>query len=483
MSDVTNFYLEKLLSSKGKNWDEKSIAKFTKEESIIDAISQILKLQKNIMEKWEIRTKIIDFENKAIIFPNATQNTTYLFSFNSNFFENNEIQDYLIDGLEELGLYYNEETLTVEGVPKNNGNFKIDLKFKVIGESDIDELHLKQINLVVNPDPKLLWKDIPSNKDALYWKEENKSSVGILGERKIVVSSKRGRSHKNVGSFRDDDYAFKNFEESGWGVVVVSDGAGSAPLSRKGSELACNEVITYFEEVILPNDELKSIENAISIFSETKDEILLEEAKNDVKKTLYKASLHVHTCINKFAAKTLEEHPEVFEQKKTNYNAEFFHSTLIFTAFKKTEIGFLILTFGVGDCPIGIVNKDKTEAKLLNWLDVGEFGGGTRFITQPEIFHSKERPMATRFNIHIQEDFSFLFLMTDGIYDPKFEVEANLEKTEKWLNFINDLEGDNEDDVFLDFNSDPEVLEKNLNLWMDFWSKGNHDDRTLAIIY
>jgi hypothetical protein len=35
---------------------------------------------------------------------------------------------------------------------------------------------------------------------------------------------------------------------------------------------------------------------------------------------------------------------------------------------------------------IGLLNKDETEIKLMNWLDVGEFGGGTRFITIPEIF-------------------------------------------------------------------------------------------------
>ena len=137
----------------------------------------------------------------------------------------------------------------------------------------------------------------------------------------------------------------------------------------------------------------------------------------------------------------------------------------------------------MGDCPIGIVNKDKTEARLLNWLDVGEFGGGTRFITQPSIFHSKERPMVSRFNMHIQEDFSHLFLMTDGIYDPKFEVEANLEKTEKWLEFIDDLEGKNEDKIGIDFSAELPEAEQQLNNWMDFWSKGNHDDRTLAIIY
>ncbi len=137
----------------------------------------------------------------------------------------------------------------------------------------------------------------------------------------------------------------------------------------------------------------------------------------------------------------------------------------------------------MGDCPGAIMNKEKTETTLLNWLDVGEFGGGTRFVTQPEIFHSTERPMVSRFNLKIIEDFSFLFLMSDGIYDPKFEVEANLEKNEKWIDFLSDLEGKNEDGSKIDFNFENKEITNQLSTWMDFWSKGNHDDRTLAIIF
>jgi hypothetical protein len=74
------------------------------------------------------------------------------------------------------------------------------------------------------------------------------------------------------------------------------------------------------------------------------------------------------------------------------------------------------------------MNKEQTETTLLNWLDVGEHGGGTRFITQPDIFHKQRKAIATRFNFKIFPDFSYLFLMTDGIYDAKFVVEANLEK-------------------------------------------------------
>jgi serine/threonine protein phosphatase PrpC len=158
------------------------------------------------------------------------------------------------------------------------------------------------------------------------------------------------------------------------------------------------------------------------------------------------------------------------------------HSTLIFTLFKKYEFGYLIQSFGVGDCPIAIMNIDKTETTLLNWLDVGEYGGGTRFITQPDIFQ-KQEVMITRFNLKIIKDFSYLFLMTDGIYDAKFVVEANLEKHEKWTEFLEDLDGKNDESNKVEFSKDNSEIANQLSKWMDFWSAGNHDDRTLAIVF
>jgi serine/threonine protein phosphatase PrpC len=177
-----------------------------------------------------------------------------------------------------------------------------------------------------------------------------------------------------------------------------------------------------------------------------------------------------------FAHKQIEEFSVKSEKKLKD-----FHSTLIFALVKKYDFGYAILTFGVGDCPIGLLNKDLTEIKLMNWLDIGEFGGGTRFITMPEIFQSEK--FSTRFGFKLVEDFSYLMLMTDGIYDPKFVVEANLEKIEKWNDFLEDLNGKNEDNCKVDFSKDNAEIANQLSTWMDFWNPGNHDDRTLAIIY
>lgn len=483
MKENIDAYLIDFLERKGFNtasYASESIQQFITDHEIEEKFTSILNIQKTIMEKWEINSKIIDFKNLNLLIPNASYGVLYEFLFEENFFTKHHLQTINIEGLDEIGLVFNADELSIKGKPLKSGDFKVKITYKVIGENDTSVANEKNINLVINPDPKSLWKNIPSDKEAIFWKEDNDFFHNQLGDKSIISHSKRGRSHQNVGSFRDDHSSCKFFERTKWSVVAVSDGAGSAPLSREGSKIACDAVIDYLESHITAR-EILSFEKEISHYSDTKDEERWAKVKIEATKATYKAITHAHNTIHTKAAEILEEKPEIFNQKKYKYPAEYFHATLIVTIFKKFDIGYVLLTFSVGDCPIGIVNKDKTKATLLNWLDVGEFGGGTRFITQPEIFHSKD--MFSRFTVQIEPDFSYLFLMSDGIYDAKFEVEANLDKTEKWLEFIEDLEGKNEAAVALDFNAPLSETSEKLGEWMDFWSKGNHDDRTLSIIY
>ena len=197
-----------------------------------------------------------------------------------------------------------------------------------------------------------------------------------------------------------------------------------------------------------------------------------EEIQQKLNRLVYnnlgKAALHVHKQLEAFA-------------KQENIPLKDLNSTLIFTCIKKYSEGYACLTFGVGDCPIAILNKNLTEVTLMNWLDVGEFGGGTRFITMPEIFQNSK--FATRFGFKWVPDFAYLFMMTDGIYDPKFVVEANLPKIEKWRDFLADLQGNNPEGAKVEFDAANGAIEDQFSAWMDFWSPGNHDDRTLAIVF
>lgn len=475
---------------------EQFFENFITQDEIILSVDLISQHQIKIMENWRIKESIYDIINNQIQITNGTVGKDYKFKVDFNKLNWTTIVFFEFEGLEKVGLSYNNDEEIITGKPVINGDFKITLKFRVDGENENSILNEKSINLIINSDPKSLWKTLPSDTLDKYWKEDEVTDFKKIGDKKIVVASKRGRSHANVGSYRDDDFAFQHFEATGWSVVAVSDGAGSAKNSRKGSQIACNEVINYVEnnfDILLT----KNFDNLLFKYAEEKNQKSTTEQNilNVEKKTIGSSNLITETideesnqiAISKFiythlgsCAKHVHNKLEEFANKN-EFPLKDLHSTLIFSLFKKYDFGYVILSFGVGDCPIVVLNKDKTDLKLMNWLDVGEFGGGTRFITMPEIFQSEN--FSTRFGFKLIEDFSYLMLMTDGIYDAKFSVEANLEKLDKWHEFIADLEGQNEDNVKVIFDATNNEIGNQLSNWMDFWSPGNHDDRTLAIVF
>jgi serine/threonine protein phosphatase PrpC len=440
---------------------------FIANEKNINLVKIIQENQKKIMTNWKLKTRIDDIISQPVLLPNGTVHKKYESKIDFIKLGWNDIIYSEIKDLEDSGLKFNNEEELLYGTPLVSGDLKIKLLFRIDGEAEDSILNQKTIRIIINPDPKSLWIDIVSDKNAPFWKEDNIAVSNTFLDKSIVIASKRGRSHANVGSFRDDDFSFKKINETGWEIVAVSDGAGSAIYSRQGSKMACELVVSYFEE-LFTNDYLEHFDEILLNYHNKTDEEAGKKISHFVYDTLSKAVWFVHKELQKFALKLEKPLKDL-------------HATFIFTLVKKYDFGYAILTFGVGDCPIGLLNKELTEIKLMNWLDVGEFGGGTRFITMPEIFQSDK--FSTRFGFKLVDDFSYLMLMTDGIYDPKFVVEANLEKIEKWKEFLEDLQGKNEDNCKVDFNKENAEIANQLSTWMDFWNPGNHDDRTLAIIY
>ena len=481
----TKSYIEKLLAGNGFiiSSNKKAIFdEFVSNEENIKKVEIIQQNQKEMIDKWQLKNRITDVLQNPIQIPNATVGKVYESKIDFIKLGWDYITFSQFEGLEEYGLQFDPKTEIISGTPILSGEFKIKFKFRVDGEEENSILNEKLINLIINANPKSLWKNIESNTADIFWKPDNVQDFQSLGSKNIVVSSKRGRSHANVGSFRDDDYAFQFFEDTGWSAIAVSDGAGSAKSSRKGSEIACNEVIRFFEknltvELTTDFDQLiTQYHLECNQKNTTVESLMAEEAVESTKNKINKFIYNTLGSCAKSVYNSLKDFAD-----KNELDIKELHSTLIFCLFKKYDFGYVILTFGVGDCPIGVINHDKTNFKLMNWLDVGEFGGGTRFITMPEIFTNDK--FSSRFGFKIIDDFSFLILMTDGIYDAKFVVEANLEKLEKWVEFIADLEGNNEDKTKVIFDKSNHEIANQLDVWMDFWSPGNHDDRTLAIIF
>lgn len=461
---VTQFFKNRGLSvPKDRN---ELFESFLLEKDNKAAIEAIIQNQQALMAKWKVQDRIADIAQQPVRIANATVGKPYEALLDFEKLNWGDIVAFEFSGLDELGLSHDKEKRLITGVPLQSGDKQFLFRFKIDRQSAEEPFAEKAIPLIINPDPKTLWKSIETNPDDPYWKEDNATVFAPLGDRHILVSSKRGRSHANIGSFREDDFAFANLE-NGWSLVVVADGAGSAKASRKGSALACQSVLNFFRQ-----------EASVQSMAEVDGLLQEQQAGNTgefqksltrfVYNNLGKAVFEVHKNLHGFA-------------QQDNLSLKDLSTTLIFTLFKKYSAGYVFLSFGVGDCPIAVLNKDMSEAHLLNWLDVGEFGGGTRFITMPEIFQSEK--FYSRFGFKLLGDFSYLVMMSDGIYDPKFVVEAALPNIQKWQAFFADLNGQNDDNIKVELNKDNREIEQQFSRWMDFWSPGNHDDRTLAIVF
>ena len=158
-----------------------------------------------------------------------------------------------------------------------------------------------------------------------------------------------------------------------------------------------------------------------------------------------------------------------------------FATTMLLTICKKFgENGWFVASYWVGDGAVGIYTEGEagSELQLMGEPDGGEFAGQTRFLIMPEVVTSEE--LGRRIRVSFVKDFTSLMLMTDGVSDPMFDTDANLLRPDKWKDLWENL---NAKVPFADPAVEPEELSKKLLDWLDFWAVGNHDDRTILVVY
>lgn len=386
-------------------------------------------------------------------------------------------------GLESIGLtcIHSEDnplSFTVSGTPSVDGDQKIILEYYYDGWIEGMSPLSREFRFAINPDPRDLWKDIPVPEDIEYPKPDTDSAyvkVEASSDGKprkdMVGASRRGRSHAHEGKPRDDHFKLCHCPESDWYILAVADGAGSAEFSREGSRIACNVAVDFCEE------KLKSPDNKFDVFLKTLSNIpsdKIEENRPAFQSIKKNYAYEIIAGAAFAAGKAIREEAEAKGRQPKLYA-----TTLLLTVCKKLpNANYMILSFNIGDGAIGVIYEDKDgfKANLNCTPDEGEFGGQTRFLTMAELFQNYDE-IIKRIHIDIKPDFKAVIMMTDGVSDAKFETNANLNNKQKWLDLWTDitsnvhLEDDNE-------NSKYELLE-----WLNFWVPGNHDDRTVAIIY
>ena len=143
---------------------------------------------------------------------------------------------------DEIGLTWNRENQTLEGTPTKSGEFLVTFQ--------LDEGHLAHTTLFVNPNPKYLWKNIPSDPKSRFWKSDSANERITTESGQLIAARMRGRTHAMKGTCCDDDFTIGYHEKSKFHFIAVADGAGSAEFSRQGSKLAVEAAKDKFFELL-----------------------------------------------------------------------------------------------------------------------------------------------------------------------------------------------------------------------------------------
>lgn len=359
-----------------------------------------------------------------------------------------------IDLQENTGHFnINPVSRKITGIPTKDGDCKVIVHFRF---EDPRVEHPKSLcsefNLFINPDPKSLWqKNEPDPNSPYIKKHEDKSLINGGDDIVMVAASRRGRSHEHSGSFRDDDFLLASVH--GWNILAVADGAGSAKYSRKGSEIAVHKSIEYLKNTLAIKGEK----------IEQEAEAWFAKRGGQVKTALYET---FGTAAYE-ALKTIVEEANTMEDAKVKD----YSTTLLLAGHKRLSIGHFFAAYWVGDGGVGVYEKGK-RIQLLGEVDSGEFAGQTRFLDGQVMKEAKD--ITNRLRFEITDDFTSLVLMTDGVTDPKFETDNNLASLQKWDEFWNEIEP---------ILADQDTVSDKLLEWLEFWSPGNHDDRTIALLY
>lgn len=364
----------------------------------------------------------------------------------------------------ELGLTCDLKSCLVEGIPSASGDFTIVVRYRWNDDSPVTERQ-GNLTLYVNPDPKLLWKNQASNRSDPFWKEDEAAQLVCGEERRIVAARKRGRSHAHVGTCCDDDFYLQHNSDQGWYVAIVADGAGSARSSRQGSRVAVRTAGNFLKEALDGEGGDKVAAAVADLQVATGDGI--ELARRILHHALYVTVGHAAHRAMKALFDEAQARPELIESVKD------LATTLLIGVARKFANQWLCAAYWVGDGAIGVYRRGM-GIELLGEVDAGEYSGQTRFLDANEV---SQEALLKRTRFTLCDDFTAFLLMTDGVSDPKFETEARLAKGEAWDALWEELESG------AGLSLRDEHPDQRLLGWLDFWSQGNHDDRTIAIIY
>jgi serine/threonine protein phosphatase PrpC len=292
---------------------------------------------------------------------------------------------------------------------------------KVVGEAQ----------LVISRDPRSLWRNLPSDRSTPHWKPDHASQRADCRGWHAQALSRRGRSHANVGKCREDDVALRVVSEQ-MIAVAVADGAGSAALSRLGSHVAVEAAIRTLDAGLL---------------------VLTPEA---LQARLGHAALAANAALHNVA----QEHGVPLNDLAT--------TLLLCVLVPAPQAMLACLQIGDG----AIAACDGTRIYPLCNPDRGEYASQTVFVSDARV---EPRELAARIHVQALGSAHWVLLATDGVTDPYLETEQAMHDAQCWAPLAAELERA--------ATAAPDSAEQCLVQWLDAFTPGHHDDRTLVLLH
>jgi len=368
-----------------------------------------------------------------------------------------------------MGLGTDNANWRINGTPALSGDFNFTVQYRYSNDP-AGVVRSGMLSLIVNPNPKLLWQDLPSNRNEPFWKEDNAHGLATGSDARIVAARLRGRSHAHKATCCDDDFVIHADPSHGWYLAVVADGAGSAKFSRRGSYLSTTTAAEHLRKTFC-TAEGEALAQAMEAYAAAFESGNGCDDNSAIAQTL-RNSLYVTVGYAAHAAvKTLIA--EASSRSETFRDVKELSTTLLIGLARKVGARWVCAAYWVGDGAIGVYRRNK-EVVLLGDPDSGEYSGQTRFLSAQVV---TQEELLRRLRFTCVEDLTAMVLMTDGVSDPKFPSETQMGKLEEWDALWDEM------DAAVELANADASLEARLLDWLKFWATGEYDDRTIAIIY
>ena len=339
-------------------------------------------------------------------------------------------------GLQLLAVYLDEQCgvrsahedpAHLTGIPVLDGTHVLRLECRDPNGATV----MGEARLVISRDPRSLWRTLPSDRNGPHWKPDYASvAMECAGWRGYGIS-RRGRSHANVGKCREDEVGLQRVSEQ-LIAAAVADGAGSAALSRLGSQVAVSAAMQVLG--CLP----------------------ITPTREALRARLAQAAVAAYEALEDAALQHGAQPAEL--------------ATTLLLCVLVPQPEPVVACLQIGDGVIAACSADVIRP--LCAVDRGEYASQTVFLSAASVTAEE---LATRIHVEPLPDLHWLLIASDGVTDPYLETEQAMHDPQCWQPLAAPLQQAAA--------AAPAIAEQLLTEWLDTFTPGHHDDRTLVLLH